>query len=51
MIAVQEIPNNILSGLGEAVVKDYKWADNPLSTDVFYYTPSDITVAGHFNAE
>ena len=51
MIAVQEIPNNILSGLGEAVVKDYKWADNPLSTDVFYYTPSDITVAGHFNTD
>ena len=51
LIAVQEVADNILAGLGEAVVNDYKWADDPLTTDIFHYTPTDITVAGHFNPE
>lgn len=51
MIAVQEVEDSVLSSLGQAVVNDYKWADNPLSTDVFLYTPSEIKVAGHFVKE
>ena len=48
MIAIQEISNKLLEGLGKAILRDYNWADEPLSTDIFYYTPTGVTVAGRF---
>ncbi len=46
LLAVHEIPDDIYISLTEAVDKDYKWADDPLTTDIFYYTPDGITVTG-----
>lgn len=48
MLAVQEISGAVLDNLGAAVVNDHRWADNPLSTDIFLFTPKGVTVAKHF---
>lgn len=44
LLAVHEIPQNILDSLAEAVQKDYKWADDPLTAEIFCFSPDGITV-------
>ncbi len=51
LLVLENITNNILEGLGNVIVNEYKKAKHPLSTNVFLYTPNDIQVVGRFSAD
>lgn len=49
LLALQNITNNILEGLGKVILNEYRNSENPLTTDVLLFTPKDIQVAGRFS--
>lgn len=49
LLVLSEVTNNVLEGLGTAIVSEYRWASRPLTTDIFHYSSGGITVAGHFS--
>lgn len=44
LLAVHEIPRDIFESLSEAVLKDYRWADRPLTSEIFRFSPDGIYV-------
>lgn len=48
LLAVHDIPDSIFCSLGEAVARDNKWADSPLTTEIFCFTPDGVSVAAKF---
>lgn len=44
LLAVHEIPRDIFESLSEAVLKDYRWADRPLTSEIFRFSPNGISV-------
>lgn len=48
MIALQDVTNNIVESFGPVVLDEYLASSMPLTTDVFRYSPTGITVIGHF---
>ena len=49
LLVLSEVTNNVLERLGAAIVGEYRWAARPLTTDIFHYSSSGVTVAGHFS--
>lgn len=49
LLVLQNITNDILEGLGTVILKEYKKAENPLTTDVLLFTPKEIQTAGRFS--
>ncbi|MCM1022764.1 MAG: hypothetical protein NC395_01735 [Prevotella sp.] len=49
LLVLKNITNNILEGLGTAILSEYRKAKNPLTTDVLLFTPQEIQVAGRFS--
>lgn len=48
MLAVEDVTNNIIESFGPVVLEEYKKSVNKLSTEVFLFSPSGISVAGKF---
>ncbi len=51
ILILENITNNILEKLGKEIVREYKRSPNPLTTDVFLFTPDKIQIAGHFSVK
>lgn len=51
ILILENITNNILEKLGKEIVREYKRSPNPLTTDVFLFTPEKIQIAGHFSVK
>ncbi len=49
LLALKNITNDILEGLGTVILSEYRKAKNPLTTDVLLFTPQEIQVAGRFS--
>ena len=49
LLVLKNITNDILEGLGTEIIKEYRKAKNPLTTDVLLFTPQSIQVAGRFS--
>lgn len=49
LLVLSEVTNNVLERLGAAIVGEYRWAPRPLTTDIFHFSSSGVTVAGHFS--
>lgn len=48
MLAVEEVKNNVVECFGPVVLQEYQKAECPLSTDVFLFSPSGVSIAGKF---
>lgn len=51
ILILENITNNILEKLGKEIVREFKKSPNPLTTDVFLFTPEKIQIAGHFSVK
>ncbi len=49
LLALKNITNDILEGLGTVILSEYRKAKNPLTTDVLLFTSQEIQVAGRFS--
>jgi hypothetical protein len=49
LLVLENVTNNILEGLGAAIIDEHGKSDKPLTTDVFLFTRNDIETAGHFS--
>lgn len=48
LLVLENITNNILETLGNVIVKKYKNAERPLTTDVMLFTSDNVQIAGRF---
>lgn len=51
MLAVGDGGKSMLESLAAAVVRDNKWADEPLTTDIFRFSPSGVTIVNGINTD
>ncbi len=48
LLAVEDVTNNIIESFGPVVTEEYMKSENKLSTNVYLFSQSGITVAGRF---
>ena len=51
LIALENVTNDILEGLGAAIINEHRKSAYPLTTDILLFTQDDVETVGHFSVD